>query len=97
MNRKYTTFTTKCALCGEEITAKVTIPADATALKIQTAREAWKVQNHICKACAKKVSTSIEAVNIITGKVMCTVDSLNHVTGTRFEIEEKVNNYVYEL
>ena len=97
MNRKYTTFTTKCALCGEEITAKVTIPADATALKIQTAREVWKAQNHICKACAKKVSTSIEAVNIITGKVMCTVDSLNHATGTRFEIEEKVNNYVYEL
>ena len=97
MHRNYTTFTTKTALCGEEITAKVTIPADATALKIQTAGEVWKAQNHICKACAKKVSTSIEAVNIITGKVMCTVDSLNHAIGTRFEIEEKVNNYVYEL
>ena len=97
MNRKYTTFTTKCALCGEEITAKVTIPADITALRIQVTEKAWKAQNHICKDCAKKVSTSIEAVNIITGKVMCTVDSLNHVTGTRFEIEEKVNNYVYEL
>ena len=97
MNRKYTTFTTKCALCGEEITAKVTIPADATTLKIQATEKVWKAQNHICKACAKKVSTSTEAVNIITDKVMCIIDSLNHATGTRFEIEEKVNNYVYEL
>ena len=50
MNRKYTTFTTKCALCGEEITAKVTIPADITALNIQVTEKAWKAQNHICKA-----------------------------------------------
>lgn len=50
MNRKQEIFTTKCALCGEEITAKVTIPADATALNIQVTEKAWKAQNHICKA-----------------------------------------------
>ena len=87
-----------CNVCGKEVSATMKLKADSTALYVRLQEKRWQRDVHICTDCQVKwLKENTKVSNVITAKVMAIIDSLNHVTGTRFDITEKCNSYREEL
>ena len=87
-----------CNVCGKEVSATMKLKADSTALYVRLQEKKWLRDVHICTDCQVKwLKENTKVPNVITAKVMAIIDSLNHVTGTRFDITEKCNSYREEL
>ena len=87
-----------CNVCGKEVSATMKLKDDSTALYVRLQEKRWLRDVHVCKACQLEwYRTHTRIPNITTDRVMNALDSLNHVTGTRFDITEKCNSYREEL
>lgn len=91
-------FYGECALCGKEVTATCFTDENTTPLYLKMKEKQWQRDVHICKDCQLEwYLRHAGNVNLTTGAVMDAIDTLNHVTGTRFTIMEKFDKHLEAL
>ena len=87
-----------CDVCEKDVTATLLTDENATDLYLTMREKQWRRDVHVCKDCRFEWYLKyVKLHNVITGEVMNVVDSLNHLTGTRFDITEKYDKYVETL